>query len=213
MIFNDDIIKLASHNPKRAFVEVVHTLKQGLVASSESRIEFSSQVLGFLMAHPLGVKPPALKRSPGGNMIGFEMFMSELTKIVTQFQFEASAIEAHKQISLATDKKQEIQKLLEKIRKIVNQEIAEGDKKEAIIKKLSALENEVSLDRTSFEALLNKGSKLTKALGEYAENLEPLANLVQKIKNFIWADSEDAKLLDASDETLLLEGEKSFAKD
>ena len=69
------------------------------------------------------------------------------------------------------------------------------------------------MDRTSFEALLNKGSKLTKALGEYAENLEPLANLVQKIKNFIWAGSEDAKLLDASDETPLLEGEKSFAKD
>lgn len=196
----NEIIALAGESPKAAFVHFVDLLQEDLTSLTRSQATFASKVKGFLRAYPLDIELPSLQKGEDSDFENFDDFLDEVTQATTQFRFEAISLASSQQVLLPKDTKNEILALLGKVRKIVNQEVEDGDKKAAILKKLSKLENEVSLDRTTFDALLDKSSRLTKALGKNAENLEPLAKLIEKIKGLVWDGAESAQLLNREEE-------------
>ena len=72
--------------------------------------------------------------------------------------------------------------LLGRIRKVINQTELPEPKKAAIYDKISALQAEVDKSTTRFDALLSRWLDLTNALGEGAENLEPLVKLMERLR-------------------------------
>jgi hypothetical protein len=84
-------------------------------------------------------------------------------------------------ILLSTDYRTEITKLINKIRKVVNASDFPSAQKDSIYKNLSSLQLEVDRENTRFDAFLSRLLDLTNAVGEGAENLEPLAKLMTRI--------------------------------
>lgn len=84
-------------------------------------------------------------------------------------------------ISFSLDYKIEIQKLLNKIKKVVNTTDLTEDKKDAIYEKIAALQLEVDRTRTRFDALFSRWLDFTNVVGESAENLEPLAKVIERL--------------------------------
>ena len=87
---------------------------------------------------------------------------------------------------IAADFKTQINSHLETIRKIVEQEITDPDKKDDILKKLSSLQNEINRDRTSFDRLMQRIVEFTNTLGVAAENIDPLIDKLERIKKLIF---------------------------
>jgi hypothetical protein len=84
-------------------------------------------------------------------------------------------------ISFSLDYKEEIGRLLGRVRKIVNQAELAHDKKDAIYAKIAALQSEVDRSTTRFDALLSRWLDLTNAIGEGAKNLEPAVKTLERI--------------------------------
>lgn len=84
-------------------------------------------------------------------------------------------------IYLSYDCREEIDKLLARVRKVVNQADFPEAKKDAIYQRIAALQAEVDKSRTRLDAFLSRWLDVTNAVGEGAENLEPLAKLLERI--------------------------------
>jgi hypothetical protein len=84
-------------------------------------------------------------------------------------------------ISFSLDYKEEIGRLLDRVRKVVNQAELADDKKDAIHAKIAALQLEIDRSTTRFDALLSRWLDLTNAVGEAAKNLEPAVKMLERI--------------------------------
>jgi len=84
-------------------------------------------------------------------------------------------------ISFSQNYKEEIGHLLERVRKVIRQADLSGPKKDAIYEKVAQLQAEVDRSTTWFSSLLSRWLDLTNALGEGAENLEPVARLMERL--------------------------------
>ena len=93
--------------------------------------------------------------------------------------------------------KQKIRHHLTKVREIVeNMEVSQY-KKEALLLRIGALEQEVDRDRTRFEAYAALVIESAGVLGDAADKLEPVRKLLDTIGRVIWGakKEEDAKQL------------------
>ena len=84
-------------------------------------------------------------------------------------------------IHISGDYREEIHKLLGRIRKVVNQADITEEKKNSIYVRIADLQSVIDRTKTPFEAFLSRFLDLTNALGEGAENLKPAANLLKRV--------------------------------
>jgi hypothetical protein len=111
-------------------------------------------------------------------------FIKDVDYYVVEFQHEhlrgrrGNIVAA---ISFSPDHKEEIGRLLERVRKVVNQAELADDKKNAIYAKIAALQSEIDRSTTRFDALLSRWLDLTNAIGEGASNLDPAVKTLERI--------------------------------
>ncbi len=119
----------------------------------------------------------------------FNFFRQRVNYIVSRFRIRRARMyngSAGTPVSIKSNYKEEIGNLLNTIRKIVNQQVVDDKKKEAIFKKIVSLQLEVDRDRTTIDVLFGNMLDFTKTLGECTDNLEPLLEKVERLKKLIW---------------------------
>ena len=123
----------------------------------------------------------------------FGKFKSKIEYITTRYTLRKGRIESGSigtLITFAKDYKTEIGSFLEKIRKIVNQEVEEGNKKEKIFSKIASLQSEIDRDKTTVDSAFGRVLDLSKVLGEAGGNLKPAVDQLERLKKVFWDGSK-----------------------
>lgn len=128
----------------------------------------------------------------------FGNFKSKVLYATMRFSLRKNRIEngsVGTLIMLEPTYKSEIGKLLETIRKVVNQEVTDTNKKDKIFSKISSLQSEIDRDQTTIDALFGRMIDLSKTVGECADNIEPLIEKIERVKKIFWDNSKKVDLL------------------
>ncbi len=83
-------------------------------------------------------------------------------------------------------KKSTISGHLERVRDIVRRAEIEESMRERIFSAIQALQTEVERNRTRVDAVVSVWLQITEAIGGGAKNLEPAANLVEKLTRALY---------------------------
>lgn len=137
----------------------------------------------------------------------FGRFKSKVEYISTRFNLRKTRMASGAigtVISLKGSYKSEIGSLLEKIRKIVNQEIEAGPKKENIFKKISSLQSEVDRDLTTVDAAFGRMLDLGNVIGEFGDKIKPAVDQLERIKKIFWEKTEKVNTLPKPDRPKML---------
>lgn len=122
----------------------------------------------------------------------FGRFKSKVEYISTRFNLRKNRLDNGSlgtAITLEQSYKSEVGSHLEKIRKIINQEVSEGAKKEKIFKKINALQSEVDRDMTTIDAAFGRMLDLSRVIGECGDNVKPAIDQLERIKKIFWDNS------------------------
>ncbi|MFW0777305.1 MAG: hypothetical protein ACN2B6_06265 [Rickettsiales bacterium] len=151
--------------------------------------EYVSCILSFLDVYDLDYKLDDITEESNHHFPeSFQFFRTRISRLKTTFALlkcKNGTGSIGTPIQIAPNFKEEITKNIQTIRKIVNQEVDDQNKRDAIFSKLNALQAEIDRDRTTMDALLNKMSDFSKAVGECGENIEPLVSRVERLSNSI----------------------------
>lgn len=129
---------------------------------------------------------------------GFGRFKSKVEYISTRFTLRKNRIEKGSigtAITFEKSYKSEVGSHLEKIRKIINQEISEGAKKDKIFKKINALQSEIDRDMTTIDAAFGRMLDLGRVIGECGDNIKPAVDQLERIKKIFWDKSDKVDAL------------------
>ena len=234
-MFIDDIdVGDLSNHPEEAFLTFEQKLRAALEGESQNDRNMYSDhngnyygsylperyyvtsILAFLDEYDLNIDVPDITDLENDVFQQqFGQFFTKINYAKTRLAFRKKRIDsgtAGTLIVIATNYKEEIGKSLETIRKIVNQEVKEQNKKDAIFKKISDLQSEVDRDRTTYDALLGNAVELSKALGECAENLEPAVQKVERIFTAISKAAERLPALPKKDRQKLISSQEAQQK-
>ncbi|QIE47022.1 hypothetical protein G5B38_16660 [Pseudohalocynthiibacter aestuariivivens] len=102
-------------------------------------------------------------------------------------------------ISVANNYKTEIGSLLIKIRKIINQQVDAGSKKDKIFAKIASLQSEIDRDKTTIDAAFGRVIDLSASIREAGVNLKPAVDQLERIKNIFWEKSRRVEPLPKPD--------------
>ncbi len=141
----------------------------------------------------------------------FKRFDSKISYTAMRYRLRKNRIESGgvgTVIEIAESYKAEIGSLLEKIRKIVNQEVDPGRKKDKIFTRISALQSEVDRDQTTVDAAFGRVLDLSKTLGEAGDNIKPAVDQLERIKKLFWDRSEKIEQLPKPDRPKMITEEK-----
>lgn len=160
---------------------------------------YVSSVLAFIDEYNLDVDVPDISKLRGNEFIEqFEDFKSKIGYIVLRFTLRKNRIQdgaIGTVVSIASSYKSEIGSLLETIRKIVNQEELDINKKDKIYSKISSLQSEIDREQTTVDALFTRMIDLSSTVGECAEKLEPAISKLERIKKLLWDNTKKVELL------------------
>ncbi len=107
-------------------------------------------------------------------------------------------------VQLEEDRKNAIRDLTRKIRGVLNQIELTAAVRELLLKRLNAFESALDLTKTPYEAIIALFLDTTKAIGDGAENLKPVMDLVERAAGIMRAADDPTKLLAKSKETKAL---------
>jgi hypothetical protein len=141
----------------------------------------------------------------------FKQFKSKIEYVTIRYSLRKNRITSGglgTVISISQSYKSEIGSLLEKIRKIVNQEVEAGKKKDKIFGKIAALQSEVDRDQTTVDAAFGRVLDLSKVLGEAGGNIKPAVDQLERLKKIFWDRSEKVKQLPKPDRPKMITEEK-----
>jgi hypothetical protein len=141
----------------------------------------------------------------------FGIFKSRVDYLTTRFKLRQHRITSGSigtLITIESDYKSEVGRLLNTIRKIVNQEVKDARKRDSITAKISSLQSEIDRDQTTVDALFGRMLDLSQALGQSAENLSPLLDKLERIKRLFWDNSKKVEQLPKPDRPKLITKEK-----
>ena len=144
----------------------------------------------------------------------FHKFFNKINYARTRFSLRSQKIadgSAGTVIEIKESFKEEIHKNINTIRKIVNQEIQDENKKDNIFKKLAALQSEIDRDRTTIDAVFKRFIDFSNVIGESAENIEPLVEKVERISKALTEGTITIKLI-SKKERPKIEGPSSTKK-
>lgn len=160
---------------------------------------YVSSILAFLDEYDFDIDVVDISELTGHSFLeSFDKFSNQINRARTRFKLRKARIDSGQAgtlISILPDFKDEICKNLSTIRKIVNQNIQDQNKKEAIYRKLAALQSEIDRDRTTIDAVFGRALDLSKVLGEMAENLEPAIQKFERIMEALRKGTERVQLL------------------
>lgn len=137
----------------------------------------------------------------------FGRFQSKVEYISTRFNLRKNRIESGTigtAITIELTYKAEIGSHLEKIRKIVNQEVEEGAKRDKIFARISDLQSEVDRDMTTIDAAFGRVLALGKAIGEFGEDIKPAVDQLERIKKIVWERADKVETLPKPDRPKML---------
>lgn len=142
----------------------------------------------------------------------FKRFEAKINYTAMRYRLRINRIESGSVgtlIAIAESYKTEIGSLLEKIRKIVNQEVEAGNKRDKIFTKIAALQSEVDRDQTTVDAAFGRVLDLSKTLGEAGGNIKPAIDQLERIKKLFWDKSEKVEQLPKPGRPKMITEEKS----
>lgn len=128
----------------------------------------------------------------------FGRFKSKVEYISTRFNLRKNRLENGSlgtAITLKQSFKSEVGSHLERIRKIINQEVSEGAKKDKIFKKINALQSEVDRDMTTIDAAFGRMLDLSRVIGACSDNVKPAVDQLERIKKIFWDNSDKVDTL------------------
>ncbi|MBT5868114.1 MAG: hypothetical protein HOH38_04680, partial [Nitrospinaceae bacterium] len=91
-------------------------------------------------------------------------------------------------------------KLLDTIRKIVNLEITDTNKKDIVFSKIASLQSEIDREKTTIDTIFGRMIDLSSTIGECGEKLGPAIPTLDRIKKIFWTFLPKDKLLKAQNE-------------
>lgn len=214
-------------NPEEAFIVFEERLRVALAAAQneDRRINsdssgyytgsysperyYVSSVLAFLDEYDLELEVKDIAYFGDSEFrTAFDEFFNKVNYVRTRFKLRKARIstgQAGTLIAIKPHFKNEIHHLLDTIRKIVNANIADEPKREHIYKKIAALQSEIDRDRTTVDAVFGRFLELSRVAGQFAENLEPLVQKLERVMAALRDGSERVPLLPKRERTPLLE--------
>jgi hypothetical protein len=169
---------------------------------------YVSSILAFLDEYDLDLKVEDITEVGDPIFLThFNKFFNTINYARTRFMLRKSRIEtgaAGTPILIAPNFKDEIHKNLDTIRKIVNQNVQNENKKDAIFKKIAALQSEIDRNRTTVDAVFSRAIDLSKVLGDVSENLEPAVQKFERVMAALKDGSERIPFLPKKERTKLL---------
>jgi hypothetical protein len=226
MSFDDiDFTKIPTDNKEEAFVLFERATRyayQRLVADDRESLtdqhghytgyfdperSYVARMIAFLDEKNLEIEIEDISDLPNDKFLNaFAKFRKSVEYASTRFSLRKNNVDCliGTRITISSTYKLEIGELLQKIRKIVNQEVTDLKKRDKIFKKLAILQSEVDRDQTTIDSLFSSAKDVTKTLGECAENLEPLMELLERVKKLFWDTTEKVPLLPKKEETKLI---------
>jgi hypothetical protein len=218
MDFNSHFYDDLPENPEEAFV-VFESLKRSVLARAHQadcdqnyiktgdseyyagnyrpERDYLSAIMAFIDEYEIDISIENLSYYDDNTFFReFQIVLDKINHTVERYKLrrKRGLISSATPAFIAYSSKDEIHNLLNKIRKIVNQEIVDESHKESLFKKINDLAQEVDKDRTTFDAIMSRCVDFSKAMGEIAENLEPVADLLERILRLITAGCEKIKL-------------------
>ena len=138
----------------------------------------------------------------------FSCFRQQIGRTIFRFKMRNARMDsgiAGTVIQLQESYKIKIGRLLQTIRKIVNQEIKDANKRDKIFRKMSSLQSEVDRDVTTTDMLFRRIVELSETIGECVENLEPLVEKLERLGGLLVGGSKRVKALPDRDYPKLVE--------
>lgn len=170
------------------------------IGSYNPEREFFISILAFLDEYGLETEIADISELDDDEEFfkNFKKFLFKVNYTAMRYRLRQNRIESGSigtVISIADSYKTEIGSHLEKIRKIVNQELQAGNKRDKIYKKIAALQSEVDRDQTTVDAAFGRVLDLSKTLGEAGGNIKPAVDQLERIKKLFWDNSEKVEQL------------------
>lgn len=160
---------------------------------------YVSSVLAFLDEFGIEIDVADISELPANEFREhFGKFFNRVNYARTRFALRQKRFEqgvAGTPLVLTPGTKEQLNDLIGTIRKIVNQEISDQRKKDAIFRKLRALQEEIDRDRHTFDSVFVLLVDVTDAIGRSADNLEPLLDKVERLKKIFFDGSKRDKAL------------------
>ena len=187
----DDGYYAGSHSPERYYV---------------------SSILAFLDEYGLDIDVEDISDLRDDAFLPrFNEFFNKINYVRTRFKLRRIRISGGQvgtPISIKSEFKDEIHQHLDVIRKIVNREVSDENKRDKIFDKIASLQNEIDRDRTTTDAVFSRLISLSKVLGDSAENVEPLVQKVERILTALFAGVTFVQLLPKRERPKLLPNPK-----
>lgn len=160
---------------------------------------YVSSILAFLDEFGLEIDVADISDLPANEFYGhFSQFYTKINYARTRMALRSQRFEqdvAGTPLVILADAKAQISELIGTIRKIVNQEISDDRKRDAIFRKLRALQEEVDRDRHTYDSVFKLLVDLSKSVGDAAENLDPLIEKLERLKKLFFEKTEREKTL------------------
>ena len=214
-MISDEALKNLPSDPELAFVEFERIIrnsitdKNGEIEYGKAR-QYVNLLYAFIDEHKIDVgidSTRAISDNTG--------FYNHILELAERFATRVR-IRKHRDVSpnftsvvrFNSDYREQVHEKISLIRKILLAADIREARREELFRKLNALASEVDKEHTTSEALTSIWLEATQAIGEGAENLEPVLKLLERIaKIFGKARSEeDVKELPAGQVQRLLEG-------
>lgn len=217
MVFDDIDISLLPANSQEAFSQFERKcrnsyekmsrddrehnvdLNDNYLGSYEPERAYVTAILAFLDEYDLETDVEDISTLDDRDFYHhFKKFKGKVQYITTRYELRKNRTTSGSigtVIEIVQSYKAEIGSYLEKIRKIVNQEVKESNKKDKIFSKIAALQSEVDRDQTTVDAAFGRVLDLSKVIGEASGNLKPAIDQLERVKKLFWDKSEKVEQL------------------
>ena len=203
MISDDELLNLPD-DPELAFVQYEEMLRQRVQTEITNyqgqndtalQIEYMNSVMSVAKALGLDVLQSwgDLEVNKKDDVIRaqYHQILADVASYTVQVRVRYARRTRSYSVALDPTAKQKIRHYLGQIKEIVDRLEVSDSKRERLYSKISALENEVSRDRTRFDAAMALILEGADTGGEAGRKLEPLRKLLDSITGVIKSASED----------------------
>ena len=199
MLTDDEMLNLPD-DPELAFVEFERITRQKLdgklasaleteMDSTSVRVDYMSAVLAAARHFELDILTGwDLPKVPSSSSYHhfydeFQQFLSDVNHVTVKIQLKHARRTCLYSVAFDPKTKAIIRHHLTQIKEIVDKLDVPEKKRNALYRKISALENEVDRDRTRFDAFMALFLESSNATGKAAENLKPLTDRIREISD------------------------------
>jgi hypothetical protein len=184
----------------------LHTYGDGYYSGSFGPERYYvSSILAFLDERDLEIEVSDITTVPDEHFLReFNRFFTQINYVRTRFKLRKTTGQAGTPIVINPEFRDEIHDHLDTIRKIVNAHINDETKKDAIYRKIAALQSEVDRQRTTIDAVFGRAIDLSKVLREFGENLEPLVQKFERVMTALYQGADRVPLLTKKERPKLL---------